>query len=306
MPAVTLATYALRHRRERSDEYLQLVSFDGTVSFADSFKLFADDLKSTHSVDDARQSLQQTLQVHRKQGLVWGLLKAGDYGYAADLVNVDTLREAYKRRPQDAELIPFYFALKADTAAKTAILIVQRYGAKGVFTEFINAFHSFFRQRHPEFTFDVKRLIPAEVIRHLLNGRLKSIELKTYEIPSDIATKVRAFGNLRDTGAVTIRVDAKRNSVLARPGWLDKIIDKKIKLVEVTESLGWDQDRIRIGVEWEGKKRMVDFHRPESIAPYIDTAKDVKIGDDGHPVFDSIHAYAMKLLAELEQEVGTT
>ncbi|MBX9927860.1 MAG: hypothetical protein K2X99_03020, partial [Gemmatimonadaceae bacterium] len=238
---MTLATYALRLRRERSDEYLQLADFDDSTSFADVFKRFVDDLKKRHSVDDTRQSLQQTVQTHRKQGLVWGLLKAGDYGYSSELVNVDTFRETYKRRPQDAELIPFYFALSAEGATKTAILIVQRYGSKGVFTEFMNGFRSWFRERHPDFTFDVKRLIPAEVIRHLLNGRLKSIELKTYEMPSDIATKVRAFGNLRDTGTITIRVDAKRNKVLLRPSWLDKIIDRKIKLVEVTESLGWDQ-----------------------------------------------------------------
>jgi hypothetical protein len=304
MPAITLATYAVRIRKSRGSEPQYLSRFDGTNSFLTTFTKFLDELADGYSHDKSAQTLQQAASYKTTARRVYGQINVGEYGYVAKLVSAATLKDSYTRLADDAELIPFYYLLSAPDASKTATFVVQRYGGRGIYTEFSSRFRSWFRDQYPDHTIEFTRLVPAAVIRHLLNGHLKEIEFTAYEMPSDLTDQVRAFGNVTNIGELTIAVKAKRNSVLTRPAWLQRVLENKIKLVELSGEAGLGDDRVKITVEWEGRRRIVDFHRPESIAPYIDVSKSVMIGPDGHPILSSIHDYSMKLVDDLESELG--
>ena len=51
---------------------------------------------------------------------------------------------------------------------------------------------------------------------------------------------------------------------------------------------------------------MIDLADPSSIAPYIDATDDLEFEDSGHPRFESIDAYCVRLLGELLAQLGRT
>jgi hypothetical protein len=217
MPSITLASYKIVLRRARETEPLQLGKFDGKDDFADAFRKYVEALRSSHANDAIGQHVQHTQAVSSKNDQVWGTIRSGEYGFTADIVDAGTLATRFQREPSDAQLLPFYFLFRGANSSKNAVILLQRFGVHGVFTSFMKGFHEWFRERYPDFTFDVKRLIPAKVIEHLLNGGLKSIEFQTFEAPDDITNKVKAFSNLGKTGRITIRVEAVKDGFLGRP-----------------------------------------------------------------------------------------
>jgi hypothetical protein len=302
--AISLASYTIRVREKRDSIYRNLGAFDGTHSFYDFVERFMHDLEHAHSHNELSMSLQRARNVKSDGESIWGLLEAGDYGYTSELVKVRTLESSYSRTTDDAELIPFYVLLDAPANTDKGILIVQRYGSRGVYTEFTNALRQSFEAKHGEYILDIRRHVPAAIIESLRKGQVKTIQLTSYQLSSDIADKIRWKGNKNNVGSVQITIKAQRNKSLIRPDWLDRMMKTESALNEIPESAADIAQTVRVAVTYNGKQRFVDFEAQDRIAPYLDVSDDVKIGRDGHPMFNSIHEVCTALLFDLAHEIG--
>lgn len=175
--SVSLASYTIRVRAKRDTQFKHLGAFNEHDSFFDFVRDFISELEGRHAHDALSMSLQRARDVDSDVDTVWGVLEAGDYGYAAELVNVATMKSSYRRATDDAELLPFYFLLNAPADTDKALLIIQRYGNHGVLTEFTNALRVAFEGRFGDYILDIRRHVPGTVIKALKRGELKAIQL---------------------------------------------------------------------------------------------------------------------------------
>lgn len=306
MRTIAIATYTIRVRAKRSEDFEPLGSIAGLWSMSDVLERYLASIAGQQDVDEEAQHVLQAATHHRRDDDLWGILSAGEFGYAAEGINVRSRSQSYQRTPDDAEVVPLYFRVSTPAMSDLGVLLVQRYGQLGVFTAFAKGFRAFFAHLLPEYTIEINRLVPAEVVKELVEGELRAIQVVAHTLPQDIADKFRFLGSATEIGAFTMEVKAKRGMMLSTPAWLRRIRDGQVRIVELPVELKASDAHIRIRVAYEGKTRMIDLADPSSIAPYIDATDDLEFEDSGHPRFESIDAYCVRLLGELLAQLGRT
>jgi hypothetical protein len=303
---ITMACYAVRVRRKYKRDEFEVIGTIGAepTRLIETFRDCLEKATKSHSVDEAQQRLLRVLRLERRKDTVVGVVEVGDYGYSADGINVKTRRISFRRSPEDAELLPFYFRIHLPQEGNMGILMVQRFGVTGVYGELKRLLTVAFEKQFGDRVLVLDRLVPTEVIKELMKGKLLEVQLTTYSKPRDIADKFRFGGNLEAVGSLTIIARAKRNSYLPDPAWLSNIRKQRTGVVTVPDLLGKETTRARIRVEYGGTSRMVDLTDPDHLAPYIDISGDVAIDRNGHPKFESIDTHAGKLQEDLLAELG--
>lgn len=304
MKSIGVATYTIRLRPKRGTEYELLGEFDGRTSLRKFLHGFLRSLETSHANDELNKHLLRARGVMEDESDLRGFLDAGEYGFGAEGVNVQTLAKSYKRKADDAELIPFYLRFHLPDANDTGLLLLQRFGAQGVFHSLTEQLQQYFRDRHPDYILEMNRLVPIEMLKHLLDGQLKEITLTTYSIPNDIADKYKYLGNTREAGTMTVTFRAKKNGFLKDPPWVKKLRKGALTVVEVPQDLGGTPSKLRIKVAYNGKTRTLDMTQPDTMAPYIDATGQVKLATSGHPTEDSIEQFCVELRDSLLSQLG--
>lgn len=304
MRTIGIATYSLRIRQKRSSEYEPLGGIDGRHSLSDLFAEYLQSISHEEAIDEEVQVVLQASRRERSDDAMWGLLNAGDYGYAAEGFNIKSKRTSYRRSPDDAEVIPFYYRAFFPGMSDLGIVLLQRYGHYGVFTAVSRGFRAFLDGYLPDHVLEINRLVPAEVVRELTEGEIRAIQVIAHTIPPDLADKFRFLGNHQDIGTFVIEAKAKRKSFLAPPPWLRRIRQGRVQVVELPTELRDSDAVIRIRVNYEGTTRTIDLSDPNNLAPYINATDDLELEPTGHPRFTSIDRYCQDLLDELLRQLG--
>jgi len=302
---IGIASYSLHIRPRRSTrEHLLLGQLDPNRSLHQFLHSFFDGLRRRHRKSDEETHLLRVKELDADRTDVWGTVEAGEYGYAASGVDVETLTARYQRKPTDAELIPFFFRAHAPAKTDCGVLLVQRFGAIGVFSILAEALATAFAKAFPDLILDLSRLVPAHIIESLSNGVLQEVQLTTYQVPGDIADKFRFLGNVTEAGSMTVTLRAKRKSALADPSWLRAIRKGRVDIVEIPESLGGKSSRLALKLTYGGKSRRVHLDKPDAISPYTDITNDVTLLETGHPSYESLRDVTLELRRELMRQLG--
>ncbi len=303
--SIGIATYAVRIRaKRRAGEYEPLGAVgDQALSIRHLVSEFLETVKASDTVDDEAKVVLRATRVETDQDSCWGLLRSGDFGFAAEGINIKTRAQSYRRDPDDAETIPFYFRCYLPSESDIGLLLIQRHGPRGVFSAFTRQLRDYIAKWLPEHVLVINRLVPSEVIKDLMEGDIRAIQVIAHVLPKDFANKLRFLGNENEVGTYIIEAKAKRNRFLQVPGWLKKLREGRVTVVELPSELVGSDARVRLRVTYEGTTRTIDMSRPEDIAPYIDATSDLEIVG-GHPVFTSVDAYCNGLLEQLLKQLG--
>src|SRR5688500_3828420 len=105
MPKISLATYAIDVRRLGNPGRLPIRNFDGEHYLLDCFAKYcsAMRLQNYHDVDDRRLLRIERLDRDDTHHILYGLLRRGEYGYEAELYDVNKGAPSYARGVDDAE-----------------------------------------------------------------------------------------------------------------------------------------------------------------------------------------------------------
>lgn len=304
MATIGIATYSVKVREKRSEEYLPLGSFDGSHSMSE---FICDYLRAIRDDQFVNEESQRVLRSGRHTELddkTCGLLYSGAYGYAAEGVNIHTSERSYQRSPEDAEVIPFYYQFVLPAGKLVGIMILQRHGTHGLVTPLCTALRDEFTDKHPDHMIEFARLVPTEIVQDLIDGEVRGIQITTYTVPNDIADKFRFLGNLQQEGKFTVKYSAKRNAPFQEPEWLRNIRNNRGRIVEFPIELENIQAEVKISVKYGTKTRVMNLSDPSSIAPYIDATDDLDISIEGHPTFESINQYCDELNTRLLEQLG--
>ena len=318
---ISLSSYTLRALDNSTEEYVGLTEINEDEDMLDILKSFLVFYQDHISDEDEIQKIFQISEYgHRKDieigsvnyRMISGIVKTGSYGYESEIFNKVQNTVSYRRKKEDAELLPFYFLVGIPSNKNEGIVILQSFMQFGIKKVFEDTFGKYFKSKNSEYNIEINNLVPEELLQKLLTrGTVTTINYIRFEQPVDLADAADKEDH-EENKVQTEIVISKNNDLLS--GMIQALNDKlpykkgmnddPLKnLIEIT-SPNFEYDDIKIKVRLNKKYRTIDLYNFNNLRPTIDISDDVKTLSSGHPEFDSINQIAIDLFKDLATNLG--
>ena len=237
-----------------------------------------------------------------------GIIKTGEYGFESELINVPEKSLSHKRIVSEAEILPFYFLMSLPKGRDEGIVILERFGQKGVRSIFLNSFNKYFTRMFPQFRVEMNPLVTKKLIDYYLNrGGLKKIRFIRFGMGKNIEDAYDRSDHEEQEGYMELIAHAERGfgKYLPLKGRLKEYLkgDRELqRLIELKE-YNFEYDNIKLELEVNKRTRTIDLSDLYKIRAYYDITDGVRM-ENGHPVFESIDKNARDLLKDLSDAMG--
>ena len=306
MARFSLSSYTVRLRDKQSDTYLPLGNFGYSSDLLELLNDYLETRKSNYALNDSNQKLLRVATSSLRQRTIRGIIETGEYGYEAELYNVQTDATSYRRVSDDAEMMPFYFLANLPSSKDEGLLILQRRAQYGIRTVLLEDFRKYLKETGFKFKVEVNPLVPQVLVdQYLQNGRLRKVRFIRFEIPPDVADAFEGGGHLEETGYMELVVRAGRNRRLPVVDHIRNALNSGKNVNEMIELQHYDYDTIKVELDVGGSRKTIDLSDTMKLRAYYDISSEVEIGSDGHPVFASIDSIALDLMDRLLDALGT-
>jgi hypothetical protein len=302
MPRViSLAAYAVKVWNPNDKEYELISDFDGDG--ADVFDFLHDVLSGIKTKTLDQEELHQALSIPRLEKnnrTLRGIIETGQYGHESDFINVKTTQIVYKRKKDDAEMLPFYFFFDIPDGAEDGILILQRTATFGIRKVLHWVLKIAFEEKYPEYKLRLSPLVAESEFNRFIRGKIQKIHFIKKAIPADIADAYdRGHHEVRGTVELVIR--ASKGSILPMNEWLSRVFRNRQVggLFALLDDENFAYDNVKAQVKVGHATRTINAAHPGRIRSYFDVTDAVEIGPNGHPRYNSIQEQADKLATEL-------
>lgn len=235
---------------------------------------------------------------------VAGIIRSGEYGYSADIVDPDSQKISYRKKANEAEAKPFYFMFCFPRTEGNKVLVaLQNLGQasiKGVLEKRLKTY----------LKGNVEQKIEV-IIGNLAKQKYIEEYIKKGEIDKIILTKYSKYEDLADQIIGQNLQCQKSDYVIYKPvqiGLKEKFFrllrgNADIRGVIEIPGQKFDYDDLKIEVK-NGKNTKTidfsDFHR-FSIRENVEDRIQII---DGHPVPESIKTVCVEILIEYLEELG--
>ena len=150
----------------------------------DVFATFMERGKIEQYHNSQKRRVLRTSDVRSSRDEVRGLLESGEYGYTAQLIDIQTERLAHKRGIFEAQLIPLYFLLLAPAGVTRGCALFQRFGKLGVFTLVAESFKAYFKTAFPDYRISFHPTVPTAILRRYFEeGDINEMTLNLLSVP---------------------------------------------------------------------------------------------------------------------------
>lgn len=159
-----------------------------------------------------------------------------------------------------------------------------------------------FETHYPDYTIDLKPLMPKQAIDALVKrGKLNAVRFVQNVIPSDIADR---FNGNRKTqeGEVEIVIRPKKNGFLNMRK-IFQVYDKTKNLSDIISVENFSPDNMKLEIEIDGRKRVVDFGNLARVRSSFDVTSDIESDNDGYPTFESMKSSSEALIKTLAKSL---
>ena len=306
MARFTLSSYTVRLRDKYSHKYLRLDQFGSNHDLLSIFDQYLQDRKAQYSVNATNQKLLGVLQSDLQSRMISGLVETGEYGYEADLYDIQAASVSYQRTANDAEMVPFYFLVNLPAQRDEGVLILQRMAQYGIRMAFLQDFSQYLKGFDPTIQVEINPLVPQNLIdNYLQNGRLTKVRFIRFGIPPDVADAFEGGGHAEESGHTELVVSAGRSQRLPLIGRIRDALNNNKGVNKMLELHEFDYDTVKIELELAGRRRIVDLSNIMKLRAYYDLPSELEVGANGHPVFTSIDSIAQDLIGGLLDTLGT-
>lgn len=234
-------------------------------------------LKSNLYQDTTARFILRVQTLNKDQRFLYGCMDRGEYGIQSELFNTATMKRAYTRKPEDAELLPYHFLIGIPKQGKglgarypfDAIAVFQMTDGLGIQDVFEENFGYYFSSRFPPLHVNIEKQIPRKFVRHLLKkGRVTQLRFVQYKVPATLEDMAK-HGPSLDEGILEFRVKAKRGMAFDLKDRLGQVLDGNRPIKDFIGIQGFHYDDVKIQLESEGKYHTLNLGRLESTrAPY--------------------------------------
>ncbi len=299
--SITLTPYLIRIRKKNKKEYCQLNNLPGKLKFIEILVSYLNDRKNEKWLNSQYQSalkIENYFHIENKD-VIDGIIKAGKYGYAAELENIET-GERFYRSVDDCEYLPFYFLIHHKEDQNECILMLQRFGIFGVKSFFFKDLYEYLKILNDELLLEINSIVPQSQLHQILGGSIKKIRYIKFSIPDDIADDLDLSDHNEEEAQLEMVVKLKNNIY---PDWIRRILNGQADYANFIEIIGIEFDRIKLEVKLGNKYKTIDLSDLAKIRANFDITNNVEFNDDGHPTLESIRSEALDLLPEIRESI---
>ncbi|MEG4291513.1 hypothetical protein Q5692_29660 [Microcoleus sp. C2C3] len=304
-----LSAYTIRvdKKRGRNDEiknqpdYCTLSCFNGHDDLYNVMRVFLQNLTG-NSTNDTYKTYMKTIKLDPEGRSIGGVFESGIYGLSSNLRNVDTDSITYKKKKNEADVLPFYFLFYIPQDTNEGILLLQRTGRYGVRTNLGTFLNNFFLDKYPGFTIEINTLVQEEIIKKMLyNGNIKKLRCVKYHAPVD------RFDGL-DEGHEELPCNMEvvlSASRIPLKNTIKKFFASKssVKTLVELRDFNFDYDTVKVDVEIEGSIRTFDLGRLFKARSNYDISDQVALDTDEHPTFASMQMITKSYLKEIIKQM---
>jgi hypothetical protein len=314
MSTISLAPYTIRvRRRGEKTAFLPLGRLDAADDAFDRFLGFFKNLKTRH--DRASKTFLRHIRFEpdSPNRVLEGILETGEYGYEAELIDVDANppKPTHRRRASEAELLPFYFRLDVPQQADQGFLILQRFGNLGIKAAMEDALVQFFAGT--PYLVELHPLVPEKVIEKWTHAmKVRRLRLVSFKVPQTI-TRAFQLGDSEEVYSELV-IRARKGHTFPLPARLrNKNGEGFVEVQEMQEEIKelrrrlkgiFAPDTLKVEVSVAGRTRTLDMTDPGNLVAYHDVTEAVSpLGRNGHPDWEKIREEARKLAMDLRETV---
>lgn len=298
MARFKLVPYTVRVKQKRADDALPLNNMDGKGNgFLKCLQKYLKEAQETQVLEQP----QKTISVDRFKGSqrnVYGIVKSGEYGVAADFVDIETLEKTpHAREEKHSETLPFFFFFHIPDDTNRGILILQMFKVHGIKTVLERKLNEYFSDQGLVIEFN--RLISQTLLEQLEKNRLVEFRLIRYDVPMDPAEKIHNGSPEELIEERVFRV--KRNKELNLIESIKTLLsEKKTNYYEV---LGECYDEIKVLIEKDGSKITLTFGEEDKFRESMPLDGSIPMVG-GFPSHDYLLEKAEDYLKHLNENLG--
>jgi hypothetical protein len=310
MPDVSVGIYSIRVYDSKMNEEIFVEDNSYSLSLSQLIKDYFKTMKSKGRIYNKSQSLVMIDELlENNDKYISGVMKTGEYGYEEEFYEVssnentkedtegDILIEQELQRkfvkPKDmAGVLPFVFSFYiTNHGNKKLYVALERFGSFGIKTKIQNELNKFLRQQYPEYNnlkITLNDLIAEKVIANYYEQEgMRSLKFTRYELPVDIAEKIRNNGADPKDYMIEFTVKPKRRG-LRLPTFksIQKFFSTKNKdihsILEIKHNKELEYDNIAATLMVNGKAKKIDFSNFMKFKAY--EVIKVEQAETGHPV----------------------
>lgn len=319
MTKIYLSGYSLRVKNRKRNLVLDKDEDEETKSKTpDNFLVLKNYLNIIFSEFDVNKDIRKLIKVEKlkvdnsdKERILSGLIKTGEYGYESELVKVPNRLVSHKRETDEAEMLPFYFLISMPSGRDEGIVILQRFGQKGIRKIFLDSFNKYYKNLYPNFKIEMWPLVTKKLIDYYMNyGGLKKIRFIKFSMSKDIEDAYDSQDHEEEEGYTELIAHADRGlgKFLHLKGRVKEFLNGKRelkKLIELKEH-SFEYDNVKLELEVDKTSRTIDLSHIYKLRAYYDITDRVRMSENGHPEFESIDRNARELLKDLSDAIGWT
>lgn len=220
--------------------------------------------------------------------VICGIFQTGENGFTSELVDTETGLVNHNRLTSEAEFIPFFFMLAVPHGSDFGILALQKFKSMGIRDALATPLIRQFDADHPGRRLRVNRLVPAALAQQLLNeASIKGIRLVSYPDAVD-PTATLGGGYQERTHSIEMVFRPHRQGSFPI-GNIVSVLTGHRPASQLFEVNGFDYEKVKVELEINGKRRVLDLGRPDVVTPNVDITEDLQIDLlTGYPTADSL------------------
>lgn len=269
------------------------------------FGEYLNSLQEGYAKSDEQQIIRHIRRHDKSGSILKGIIETGEFGYSTDLRNVNDQSLSYHRDRDDAEMMPFYFLAYLPSNRNEGIVLLQKRSNKGVRAELFGDFKKHVEKNYIGVSIEVNSLVPRQLIReHLTKGRLASIRLIQFGLPSDLVDAIDANDHQEKEGRVELKYIPGRGKGLPLIDKLLRFLDGNYEMTKLVEVSSFEYENVKVEIDLYGSKKTLDLSDTNKMNTNIDITQEVQMNDDGFPEFQSIDKIALDLLDDLLDLMG--
>lgn len=310
-PSVTLSVYEIKLRKPRQkEEYYKVNDFcNGTdlLTFLQTTIANWAYLPSKDKAIVVDKDKQKVVRLVPKTMKILGrnvmsMIETGDYGVISNIIDTETGETKYTKRAQDADVLPFFIMFYVPENRSSAIMISQRYKQFGATSIVIDSVRKEFMAKHPDVFMEIDSLKSATLSdKYLSSGRLKRITFKCFDSKIlNSSMNIEALNSNEYT--LEYSIVSRRGKMI--PATLLNMFrpnrDSSKSVAQLIKIPYYEYNEISFDLSLNGHNRTLKASDIESLGSFFDITKDVEMGENRLPTYDSIQKVALDILNDIK------
>jgi len=298
---IFLSAYTVRvnkkGKKDDKPDYQKLSTFNEHDDFYDVMKAFLSKL-TVNPTNTTYKTYLKTIRVEPEGRSISGVIESGIYGLASNIRDVDTDSLTYKKRKNDADVLPFYFLIYIPEDTNEGILLLQRTGKYGIRSNLGTFLNAYFSKEHSRFSVEVNFLIQEELIKRILyGGIIKKLRCVKYQVSTD---KVDGLdeGHEEIPFSMEVVLSANRIPFMAKIQEFFEFKCNVKNLIEIRD-FNFDYDTVKVEVDIDGRLQTFDLGDLDKARNHYDVSSQIVMDADERPTFQSMQQVAKNYLEEL-------